>query len=44
MHIVVIQYGITALLVASSNGHVEVVKLLLKYNADVNIEYKVRNI
>ena len=44
MHIVVIQYEATALHRASVNGHVEVIKLLLQYNADVNIKNKVRNI
>ena len=44
MHIVVIQDGWTALYMASNNGDVEVVKLLLQYNADVNIQNKVRNI
>ena len=44
MHIVVIQDGYTALHMASSSWDVEVVQLLLQYNADVNIENKVRNV
>ena len=39
-----IQDGDTALNVASYNGHVELVQLLLHNNADVNIQDKVRNI
>ena len=44
MHIVVIQDGITALMVAVQNGHREVVELLLKHGADVNAKDKVRNV
>ena len=44
MHIVVIQYGDTALYRASDKGYVDVVKLLLQHNADVNIKNKVGNV
>ena len=44
MHIVVIQYGWTALYIAAQNGHREVVELLLQHGADVNAKDKVRNV
>ena len=44
MHIVVIQYGNTALHIASEIGHVEIVQLLRQHHADYYIENKVRNV
>ena len=35
---IVYQYGYTALMVASRNGHKEVVKLLLDHGADINMQ------
>ena len=39
-----IQDGFTALHGVSEKRHVDVIQLLLQYNADVNIENKVRNV
>ena len=44
MHIVVIQWGETALMFAAPDGHREVVELLLQHGADVNAKDKVRNV
>ena len=44
MHIVVIQSKRTALWWASYSGHVELVKLLLESNADINLYDKVNNL
>ena len=44
MHIVVLQDGRTALMVAAQDGHREVVELLLQHGADVNAEDEVRNV
>ena len=44
MHIVVIQFGDTALHVTAFQGHVNVVHLLLHHNADVNMQEEVRNV
>lgn len=40
----VIKSGYTALMVASSSGHLAVVALLLKHNAEVNIKSLVRRV
>ena len=42
MHIVVIQSGSTALMVASKECHIAVVQLLLQYGANLHIMNKVR--
>ena len=44
MHIVVIQDGDTALMLASCKGHTAVVELLLQHGADVNAKDDVRNV
>ena len=41
VHIVVIQDGWTALHIASANGYVDIVQLLLKHNADINVKGEV---
>ena len=40
--IVLSQGGMTALMLASSEGHIQVVKLLLEAHADVNVTDRVR--
>ena len=44
MHIYVIQNGETALHIACSEGHMEVIHLLLQNGSDVNLQDQVRNI
>ena len=44
MHIDVIQYGNTALILASREGHAEIVKLLLQNHADITLQTKVRSV
>ena len=41
---VIFQYGSTALILASKDGHIKVCNLLLSRDADVNIKDKVCNI
>ena len=44
MHVVMLQDGRTALMKASWNDNVEIVKLLLQHNADLKLKITVRNI
>ena len=44
MHIVMIQDGATALMMASYEGHTAIVELLLQHGADVNAKATVRNV
>ena len=41
---VVIQYGVTALIWTSGKGQTAVVELLIKHGADVNAKAEVRNV
>ena len=43
LSIIVVQYGYTAVMYASSNGHLPVVQYLVQQGADIHMQDKVRN-